>query len=148
MILLISPSKTQDYTDNLSCNARTKPLLAKHCLELVKVLKGFSKPKLAKTLGVSDKLATLNHQRYQQFAQSFTPRNARQALLAFRGDVYRGIRVGEYKKADFDYAQKHLRILSGLYGMLRPLDLIQPYRLEMKTKLKTPHAKDLYQYWD
>ncbi len=107
-----------------------------------------SRPKLADLMRISDKLATENHQRFQEWNLPFTPGNARAALFAFKGDVYTGFELDQYKARDFDYAQKHLRILSGLYGLLRPLDLIQPYRLEMSTRLKVGRNADLYAFWD
>lgn len=102
---------------------------------------------IGKLMHISDKLAELNHERYQQFALPFTPDNAKQALLAFKGDVYLGFELEAYEEEDFDFAQTHLRILSGLYGLLKPLDLMQPYRLEMGTKLKNRRGKDLYEFW-
>ena len=98
-------------------------------------------------MSISSKLADLNKQRYQDWNLPFTMSNAKQALMAFKGDVYTGFNFEKYNEKDFTYAQKHLRILSGLYGLLRPLDLIQPYRLEMGTKLTTSEAKDLYAFW-
>ena len=148
MIVLLSPSKTQDYEDEVHFSKRTQPTFKKECLALVKALSGLSVKKLASTLSVSPKLAELNFERYQKFSSNFTAKNSRQALLAFRGDVYTGFDIGRYNAKDFDFAQDHVRILSGLYGCLRPLDVIQPYRLEMKTKLSTPGAKNLYEYWD
>jgi len=98
-------------------------------------------------MGISADLAELNAQRYADFSQPFTPENAKAAVLTFKGDVYLGLAADTLKAADLNFAQKHLRILSGLYGVLRPMDLIQPYRLEMGTKLKTSQGKDLYSYW-
>ena len=97
---------------------------------------------------ISEKLSLLNHQRYQDFHQPFTLDNAKQALLSFKGDVYGGIDSDHYDEDDFSFAQQHLRILSGLYGALRPLDLIQPYRLEMGAALSNPQGKNLYAFWD
>ncbi len=147
MIFLLSPSKTQDFEDELSYDESTKPVLFKQSLQIVDILKKQSSTNLAKTLSVSKKLAELNYERYQAFSKSLTKSNSRQALLSFRGDVYQGFHLEQYKKRDFEYAQKHLRILSGLYGILRPLDRIQPYRLEMKTKLKVASSKNLYEFW-
>ncbi len=96
---------------------------------------------------ISEKLSHLNWQRFHDFCRPFTPENAKQALLAFRGDVYAGIDTENYNAEDFEFAQQHLRMLSGLYGVLRPLDLIQPYRLEMGTKLDNPRGKNLYEFW-
>lgn len=97
---------------------------------------------------VSENLAVLNEERYKTFQKEFTTENSKQALLAFKGDVYTKIEVDTYSQDDFEFAQKHLRILSGLYGLLKPLDLIQPYRLEMGTRLETKKGKNLYEYWD
>ena len=150
MITLLSPSKTQDYTDEGVDRVNvqsTEPALLQESAMLVEVLRHQSADALARLMNLSDSLATLNHERYQQFSLPFTPDNARQALLAFRGDVYTDIAIDTYGSADFAFAQDHLRILSGLYGLLRPLDLIQPYRLEMKTPLDNPRGKNLYQFW-
>jgi len=151
MISIISPSKTQDFADDsldIKKIKHTEPALLDESGILVKELRKKSVADIESLMSVSENIATLNHERFQQFSTPFTTDNARQALLAFKGDVYTGIAIQEYKKADFDYAQNHLCILSGLYGLLRPLDLIQPYRLEMKTKLTNPKGKDLYQFWD
>nr|VUD29157.1 YaaA-like protein [Raoultella sp. NCTC 9187] len=99
-------------------------------------------------MGISDKLADLNATRFHDWHPEFTPKNARQAILAFKGDVYTGLQAETFDEADFDFAQQHLRMLSGLYGVLRPLDLMQPYRLEMGIKLENARGKDLYQFWD
>lgn len=98
-------------------------------------------------MGISPKLAELNYQRFQDWSTPFTTDNSKQALLAFKGDVYTGFDCDAWKADDFNFAQKHLRILSGLYGLLRPLDLMQPYRLEMGTRLKNAEGKDLYAFW-
>lgn len=150
MISILSPSKTQDFADDsvdVSKIDHTEPSLLKDSSVLVKELRKKSVQDIEKLMSVSENIATLNHERFQHFSTPFSPENARQALLAFKGDVYTGIEIQEYKKADFKFAQEHLCILSGLYGLLRPLDLIQPYRLEMKTKLSNPKGKDLYQFW-
>jgi len=99
-------------------------------------------------MAISENIATLNVDRYKTFKTPFTTKNAKQAIFAFKGDVYSGLELDAYKEEDYAYAQDHLRILSGLYGCLRPLDLIQPYRLEMKTKLKNDRGDNLYQFWD
>src|SRR5690606_26757626 len=106
-----------------------------------------SAKKLTELMTVSENIAALNHERFRNFTTPFTPENAKQALLAFKGDVYTDIEVENYSTKEFDFAQDHLRILSGLYGLLKPLDLIQPYRLEMKIKLKNSRGKDLYEFW-
>ncbi len=147
MLLILSPSKTQDFESPLPKLPCTLPELRNDSLLLVKELKKYSPARLESLMDISPKLASLNHERFQRFAPEFTEANARPALLAFRGDVYDGLQADSFSKADITFAQSHLRILSGLYGLLRPLDLIQPYRLEMKTKLKTPRRKDLYAFW-
>ena len=114
---------------------------------MIRELKKVKTTELRELMGISDNIATLNVGRYKSFKTPFTMKNARQAILAFKGDVYSGIDVENFTADDFDYAQNHLRILSGLYGCLRPLDLIQPYRLEMKTRLKNPRGDNLYQFW-
>ncbi|MCB0352312.1 MAG: peroxide stress protein YaaA [Bdellovibrionales bacterium] len=147
MLAVLSPSKTQAIDNQFSCKEFTQPKFLKNSKILVDELRKLSSTKLQSLMGVSSKLAELNAERFRKFSTPFSMKNSRQALVVFRGDVYDGIEVGEYKKADFLYAQKHIRILSGLYGVLSPLDLIQPYRLEMKTALKTKQAKDLYGFW-
>lgn len=147
MLLILSPSKTQAFESPFPKLACTLPELRNDSLLLVKELKKYTPAKLESLMDISPKLAALNHARYQAFTPDFTESNARPALLAFRGDVYDGLQADSFSKADIAFAQSHLRILSGLYGALRPLDLIQPYRLEMKTKLKTPRKKDLYDFW-
>ncbi len=150
MISILSPSKTQDFADDrlkLANIDYTEPTLIHESDKLMKELRKKSVKQLEKLMSVSENIARLNHERFQHFSMPFSPENARQALLAFKGDVYTDIAIEEYKKADFNFAQQHLCILSGLYGLLKPLDLMQPYRLEMKTKLKNPKGKDLYQFW-
>jgi hypothetical protein len=151
MITILSPSKTQDFADDsfdLNQIGFTAPALLQESGKLVEELRGKSVEDIGRLMSVSDKIASLNYERYQNFSMPFSPENARQALLAFKGDVYTDIAIHEYSEEDFTFAQQHLRILSGLYGLLKPLDLIQPYRLEMKTKLSNPRGKDLYQFWD
>jgi hypothetical protein len=114
---------------------------------LVKELKKLPPSRLGALMGISPKLAELNAARYREFTLPFTPDNAKPALLAFRGDVYSGIEADDYGKEDFAFAEAHLRILSGLYGLLSPLDLMQPYRLEMGTSLRNPRGRDLYAFW-
>lgn len=147
MITVLSPSKTLDFETPPVTEAFTEPDFLDASAELIEVLRGFDAPEIAKLMSISDKLSELNVGRYQTFDLPFTPANARQALLAFKGDVYTDFRLDEYTDADFDYAQQHVRILSGLYGLLRPLDLIQPYRLEMGTRLGTARGKNLYEFW-
>lgn len=147
MIAIISPAKTQDFSDHNFTPAYSEPELLKESEKLIKALKKKSANKIASLMSISDKLSALNRERYQNFKTPFDPDNAKQALLAFNGDVYTDIAVKDYTEKDFEFAQQHLRILSGLYGLLKPMDLIQPYRLEMKIKLKNPRGKNLYDFW-
>lgn len=147
MLAVISPAKTLDLSPPDSAIEYTQPELLEHAQQLVEVMKKKSKADIGKLMSISDKLAELNRDRYQEFSTPFTSENAKQAMLAFKGDVYQPLEIGSYKKADFNYAQKHVRMLSGLYGVLRPLDLMQAYRLEMGTKLKTDRGKSLYDFW-
>jgi len=147
MIVTLSPSKGQDFETPVTFSGATVPDMLDDSLLLIEALRGYSADEIAKLMAVSDKIAQLNVARYQSFSTPFTEKNARPALFAFKGDVYRGLAVADYTQEDLAFAQAHLRILSGLYGCLRPLDLIQPYRLEMKTKLPNPRGKDLYQFW-
>ena len=147
MIAIISPAKTIDFetpslTDTSSC-----PEFLDYSQNLINKLRTLSESKLCSLMSISSKLAALNRQRYKDWSLPFTASNSKQAIMAFKGDVYTGFTFDKYKEKDFAYAQRHLRILSGLYGLLRPLDLIQPYRLEMGTKLATPEGKDLYDFW-
>jgi cytoplasmic iron level regulating protein YaaA (DUF328/UPF0246 family) len=147
MLFLISPAKSLDYSKT-TVEQYTRPRLLKNTHELVGVLKDKSAGDLKSLMSISDNLAELNAERYHKFSKRFTDKNSKQAVLAFKGDVYQGLATDDYTNEDFEYAQKHLRILSGLYGLLKPLDRIQPYRLEMGTKLTTEKGKNLYQYWD
>lgn len=147
MLMVISPAKTLDFETPSKTKSHTQPVFLDEAQQLVDVLKEYSPQRMAKLMKLSDKLAGLNTARYQEWQLPFNMENAKQALLAFKGDVYTGINAEEFKRPEFTYVQKHLRILSGLYGLLRPLDLIQPYRLEMGTALKNPQGKDLYQFW-
>jgi cytoplasmic iron level regulating protein YaaA (DUF328/UPF0246 family) len=146
MLILISPAKTLDYsTPNFK--EYSHPDFAPDIKSLVTVMKKKSAAEIAQLMHVSENLAELNEERFKTFQIEFNPENSKQALLAFKGDVYTKIDVDSYSNADFDFAQQHLRILSGLYGLLKPLDLIQPYRLEMGTRLETKKGKNLYEYW-
>lgn len=146
MIIVISPSKTLNFEPN-SIQKHTQPRQLKKSQELIDTAKQLSSEELAGLMNISEKLSQLNWQRYQDFHQPFTLDNAKQALLSFKGDVYTGIDSDNYNDEDFSFAQKHLRILSGLYGVLRPLDLIQPYRLEMGARLENKQGKNLYEFW-
>ena len=147
MLMVISPAKTLDYQTPPATQRYTQPEHLEHAQDLIAQLRDFSPAQIAELMHLSDKLAGLNVARFGSWAPTFTPDNAKQALLAFKGDVYTGLQAEDFSEADFDFAQEHLRMLSGLYGVLRPLDLMQPYRLEMGTKLANPRGKDLYAFW-
>lgn len=147
MLAIISPAKTLDFESRTPALKPSQPDFLENSAELIRSLNQFSEEELSSLMNISPKLATLNHERYQSWSLPFSEDNARPALLAFKGDVYTGFTLDEYTRRDFTFAQKHLRILSGLYGLLRPLDLIQAYRLEMGTRLKNSAGKDLYAFW-
>lgn len=147
MLMVISPAKTLDYDTPPVIEQSTQPRFVDHSVQLIEVLREKSPQDIAKLMSLSDKLASLNVARYGSWERESTPRNAKQALLAFKGDVYTGLDAEDFSSDDFAFAQQHLRMLSGLYGLLRPLDLMQPYRLEMGTKLANPRGKDLYTFW-
>lgn len=147
MLMVISPAKTLDYSIPPSTSRHTLPQYLEHSRELIDGLRQLAPAEVAALMGVSDKIATLNVARFGSWTPDFTPENAKQALLAFKGDVYTGLAAEDFQEDDFDFAQRHLRMLSGLYGLLRPLDLMQPYRLEMGTKFANPRGKDLYAFW-
>ena len=150
MLFLLSPAKTLDYDTPVPAPLRRKasePLFTERAAELIAVLRRHSASDVAALMDLSDKLAALNVARYAAWQPMATPANSKPAVLAFAGDVYDGLQASTLATADFTWAQQHLVILSGLYGALRPLDQLQPYRLEMGTALKTPAAKDLYGYW-
>jgi uncharacterized protein len=146
MLIVISPSKTLEFKGRNYPN-HTIPFFKSRISQLIDHMKTLSEKDLETLMNISPKLAALNHERYQSFQLPFTSDNSRQALLAFKGDVYQGIQVEDYTDSDIQFAQAHLRILSGLYGLLRPLDLIQPYRLEMGTRLSGFWGKNLYEFW-
>lgn len=147
MLIVLSPAKTLDYETPPKTRKSSQPALLEQSASLVEDARQLSPDQIGKLMGISDKLAALNHERFMNWGLPFTPENARQSVLAFKGDVYTGLDAETMKAADFDYAQKHLRILSGLYGVLRPLDLMQPYRLEMGLKFRNRGGKDLYTFW-
>ncbi|KEA53252.1 hypothetical protein DT73_07770 [Mangrovibacter sp. MFB070] len=147
MLILISPAKTLDYQSPLATTRFTQPELLDYSQQLITEARKLSEAQIASLMGISDKLASLNATRFHDWQANFTPENARQAILAFKGDVYTGLQAESFSEADFDFAQSHLRMLSGLYGVLRPLDLMQPYRLEMGIRLANANGKDLYQFW-
>ncbi len=147
MLIAISPAKTLDYQSPLATQRYTQPALLDASAELIRLCRTLTPAQIASLMGISDKLAGLNAARFQEWQPPFTLDNARQAILAFKGDVYTGLQAEQFSEADFDFAQRHLRMLSGLYGVLRPLDLMQPYRLEMGIRLANPAGKDLYAFW-
>ena len=147
MLFVLSPAKSLDYDTPPTTDNYTQPEFLNQSENLVNVLKDYTPAKLASLMKVSDKLADLNVARYLSWQPEFTPDNAKQAVLAFKGDVYIGLDANTMEQDALDFAQQHLRILSGLYGILKPLDLMQPYRLEMGTKLSTDAGKNLYDFW-
>ena len=146
MLAIISPSKTQDFSEcNIDIFSQTRQLESSN--ELIGILKSKSKSQISKLMSLSEKLSELNFDRLQNFKLPFTLENAKQAILAFKGDVYNGINAPDLSSEDLEFAQSKVRMLSGLYGVVRPLDLIQPYRLEMGTKLSNAKGPNLYDYW-
>lgn len=147
MLFLLSPAKKLDYETPAHVATHTQPLFVDRAKKLIAVLKHKTPEEIAGLMHLSDALATLNAERYSAWSPKFTTENAKQAVLAFNGDVYEGLDARHLTPKQLDWAQEHLVILSGLYGALRPLDLMQPYRLEMGTRLETPTGKNLYQFW-
>ncbi|EGV52678.1 peroxide stress protein YaaA [Candidatus Endoriftia persephone] len=147
MLIVISPAKTLDYTTPPVTEHHSLPHFLDESQRLINILRNYSALDLAELMKLSMKLANLNFERYHEWHRDFTPKNAKQAALAMKGDVYTGLDAESMSQAGLDFAQQHLRILSGLYGVLRPLDLMQPYRLEMGTKLPNKNGKDLYAFW-
>jgi cytoplasmic iron level regulating protein YaaA (DUF328/UPF0246 family) len=148
MLTVISPAKTLDFETPPLTEEFTQPSHLRESRKLVERLRDFSAGDLSSLMGVSDKIAELNAQRFKQWKTPFKPENARQALFAFKGDVYVGLDANSMTQQNIAFAQAHLRILSGLYGLLRPLDLMQPYRLEMGTRLQVGDTSNLYQFWN
>lgn len=148
MLVLLSPAKSLDFSSRLTTRKASQPRLLDDASALIDVLRTLSPSELAGLMDISPELADLNVQRYAEFSAPFTAANARPAVLAFNGDVYQGLNAsGRFDERDFTEAQKTVRILSGLYGVLRPLDLIQPYRLEMGARLRTGRGRSLYDWW-
>jgi cytoplasmic iron level regulating protein YaaA (DUF328/UPF0246 family) len=148
MLMILSPAKSMDYKTPAHIAEYSQPAHLEQSQQLVTLLRTMSTQQLAKLMRISDKLAALNTARYSSWERPFTTNNAKPAVLAFKGDVYLGLNAGTMNADDLQFAQQHLRILSGLYGVLCPLDLMQPYRLEMGTKLINSRGKDLYNFWD
>jgi len=147
MLLVVSPAKNLDFESPLSTNKYTQPELLSHSQLLIDQCVKLTPADISSLMGISDKLAGLNAARFGQWSTPFTPDNARPAALAFNGDVYTGLDAKTLSDDDFDFAQQHMRILSGLYGLLKPLDLMQAYRLEMGIKLNNERGSNLYQFW-
>ena len=147
MLIVISPAKRLDFDTRPPARKCTMPVFLEEARHLVDRLKALSAEDLSKLMNVSEKIAELNHRRYDEWRTPFTLSNAKQAVWAFRGDVYTGLGADDFDRSDLEFAQRHLRMLSGLYGVLKPLDLIQPYRLEMGTRFATSKGGDLYRFW-
>lgn len=147
MLILLSPTKSLVEGPAVDGLPATQPVLLDQAETLMQTTRRLSAPKIKKLMGISDQLSVLNRRRFRDWTTPFTTGNARQAALMFSGDVYRGFDAGTLSVEDLAFAQDHLAILSGLYGVLRPLDLIQPYRLEMGTRLNTRRGKNLYAFW-
>ena len=147
MLILLSPAKNMNFDPAPDAPKATKPLFLKDAGELSMTTAKLTKPKIKTLMKISDKLAELNHARFQAFDPQGKSKSLKQAALAFNGDVYLGLEAASLAKDDLAFAQGQIRILSGLYGLLRPLDPIQPYRLEMGSRLKNPRGKNLYEFW-
>ena len=147
MLIVLSPAKSLDYETPPTTDKYTLPVFLSESAQLIKDLKKLSLQDVAQLMSLSDKLAALNVARFAEWSKTFTNENSKQAILAFNGDVYEGLDAKSLNKKALDYAQEHVRVLSGLYGVLKPLDLMQPYRLEMGTVFKNAVGKDLYAFW-
>jgi uncharacterized protein len=148
VLIVLSPAKSLDYESPLATARYTQPRMLNRSEELIEIMATKSPDQISKLMSISPTLSELNYERFQAWGRPFTKKRARAALLAFNGDVYDGMSArSTFSEADFDRAQSTLRILSGLYGVLRPLDLMLPYRLEMGTRLVTPYGRDLYSFW-
>ncbi len=147
MLIVISPAKSLDFTTLAATDIYSQPRYLDDSKVLIKQAREFEPHQIASLMKISDKLASLNYQRFADWQPPFHADNAKQAVLAFTGDVYTGLDANSFSADDFDRAQRDLRILSGLYGLLRPLDLIQAYRLEMGSKLENKRGKNLYEFW-
>ena len=148
MKIIISPAKSLDFESKVSTSLHTQPRFLEKSEKLNKKLKALSRKKLSDLMSISKDLASLNYNRNQEWETPFTPENSKQAIYAFTGEVFRGIDVNSLEEEKLPLLQDRLRILSGLYGLLKPLDLIQPYRLEMGTRLKVGRRDNLYKFWD
>ena len=147
LVTIISPAKKLDYSPVEKNIDSTIPSLLEHSNELIKDLKSLNPQEVSSLMSLSDKLGALNYERFQEWKTPFTKSNSKQAILAFKGDVYQGLDAESLSETELIWAQKHVRILSGLYGILKPMDLMQPYRLEMGTKFATKRGQNLYDFW-
>ena len=147
MLILVSPSKTFDFDTAPRTRKSTQPVFLDESKQLIRELKKLSPQDICSLMSVSSNLGELTHERFKKWKLPFTADNAKQAVLAFKGDLYNGLEAEDLSATDLNYAQKHLRILSGLHGVLRPLDLIQPYRLEIGTDFANQRGKNLYEFW-
>ena len=147
MLIVVSPAKKLDYETPAKAKKSTLPAFLDQSQLLIDTLRQYSAIDLAELMKLSMNLAELNFERYREWRQAVSPETGKQCVLAFKGDVYQGLDAESFSTRDLDYAQKHLRILSGLYGLLRPLDLMRPYRLEMGTKLPNDRGANLYAFW-
>jgi len=147
MLIVVSPAKTLDYTTPPKIKKFTIPDYLDDSAELIHRMRELSSLDISELMKVSTKIADLNFDRFETWNKKFTEKNAKQAVLAFKGDVYTGLDAESFTAKDFNFAQKHFRMLSGLYGLLRPLDLMQAYRLEMGTRLSNERGKNLYEFW-
>ena len=148
LVTIISPAKKLDYSPVEKNIDSTIPNLLEHSNELIKDLKSLNPQEVSSLMSLSDKLGALNYERFQEWKTPFTKSNSKQAILAFKGDVYQGLDAESLSETELIWAQKHVRILSGLYGILKPMDLMQPYRLEMGTKFATKRGQNLYDFWN
>lgn len=147
MLIVISPAKNLDFDSALPSAKYSEPSMLDDSAKLIKALKKLAPHEVSALMGISDKLGQLNYERFQQWHRPFTPNNARPAIYAFNGDVYAGLQAADFGARELNFAQTHLRILSGLYGVLKPLDLIQAYRLEMGTRFQHSDGDTLYHFW-
>nr|MBP6611069.1 peroxide stress protein YaaA [Paludibacter sp.] len=147
MLILLSPAKIQNFEKQTVTNSFTLPKYMSHAEKLISLMRQLSPTEISKLLAINAKLTELNYDRYFNWHIPFTPQNAKQAALVFDGEVFRGLDAKSFSESDFEFAQQHLMILSGLYGVLRPLDLIQPYRLEISSALANEQGKNLYSFW-
>ena len=148
LVTIISPAKKLDYSPVGKNIDSTIPSLLEHSNELIRDLKSLNPQEVSSLMSLSDKLGALNYERFQEWKTPFTKSNSKQAILAFKGDVYQGLDAESLSETELIWAQKHVRILSGLYGILKPMDLMQPYRLEMGTKFATKRGQNLYDFWN